>query len=140
MRALVACLGLVTAIALPGVTVAATSSSPSSHVADYAPRAQIVLGKAPSAELTNLSGKVQAALAAKGMKMQLVGEGPIEAELIEERGGHCPARVSFHEDTGAAIAFTNSCGTGEFNHGNVRIDYSPPSIGPTVEQAVANLG
>jgi hypothetical protein len=139
MWVLVACLALATAIALPGVIVAATSSSPSSHVADYAPRAQIVLGKAPSAELMGISGKVQAALTAKGMNMQLVGEGPNEAELIEERGGHCPARVSFYEDTGAAITFTNSCGTGEFDHGNVRIDYSPPSIGPTVEQAVAGL-
>ena len=131
---------LVTAIALPGVIAAATSSSPSSHVADYAPRAQIVLGKAPSAELMDISGKVQAALAAKGMNMELVGEGPNEAELIEEGGGGCPARVSFHKDTAAAITFTNSCGTGEFDHGNVKIIYSPPSIGPTVRQAVASLG
>jgi hypothetical protein len=139
MHALVACLAVVAAIALPGVVVAATASSPSSRVVDYGPRAQIVLGKAPTGELMDMSVKVEAALEAKGMNMQLVGVGQNEDQLVEQRGGNCPAQVTFHEWGTGAITFENACGTGEFEDGNVRIVYSPPSIGPTIKAAVAAL-
>jgi hypothetical protein len=141
MRSLVACLAVVVAIALPGVIVAATASSPnpSQRVADYGPRAQIVLGQAPSASLMAMSVQVEAALEAKGMNTQLVGEGPDETQLIEERGGSCPAKVTFHKETGVIFSYVDSCGRGEFMHDFVDIVYSPRSIGPTVRRAVANL-
>ncbi len=145
MRVLVACLAVVTAIALPGVIVAATSSPHSFASSSSSSRSQIVPAETvpstqlPSTALMRASLTVEAALDVQGMNVRFVGDGPSQVELEGTSGGSCPVKVIFHDETGGPSAFTNSCGTGEVAYKSVKIVYSPPSIGPTVRQAVAGL-
>jgi hypothetical protein len=144
MRALVACLAVVAAIALPGVIVAATSSpgqlgsSYSSSQLQVLP-AETVPSGLPSTALMTASLSVEAALDEQGKDVRFVGDGPSQVELQGTSGGSCPVRVIFRDESAGLSAYANSCGTGEFVHDNVKIVYSPPSIGPTVRRAVANL-
>ncbi|HEX3455035.1 MAG TPA: hypothetical protein VHS03_10440 [Gaiellaceae bacterium] len=146
MRAFVACLAVVAAIALPGVIVAATTSSArvqefqsiTGSVAVGYGRAQPVTAMSPAA------GAVSAAVAAE-FRTDGVDLSPFlplakdAFDAIQSGSAKCPVDVVVNTGAQARAPFLSRCTSRTTRVRGVWVTYSPLSAGPTVEQAVANL-
>jgi len=146
MRTTLACVALAAAIGTPGVVAGAISSQPRTFNADVAP---IVVGSSQTIqvqpppvapELRPAVRAVRAAFAAKGIKLIAFPLGARAAEAVAlAPGSRCPVDIRFSTTPQAIPLQRPACRFTPILLSKLQIDYSPPSVGPIVESAVANL-
>jgi hypothetical protein len=147
MRTAVACVVLAAAIATPGVVVAAMSSGGHSVFlagTSVSGRLQVAPARTPPIDpaLRPAVRAVSQALAARGIQLNVIPTGPGAAEAIAVPGSSgCPTVIVFAK-TGAPApspSLGGSCVTTGMRIKGLTIIYFPPSIGPTIEHAMAGL-
>ena len=149
MRAALACLVLATAIAIPGIVVAAISSGGSGSVfygssTTRAVEAPIATGpvRPPPIDpvLRPAVSALKRAFAARGIRLvvQSAGSGSAEAFDLTASTG-CPTFIVFSTSTQGSTSFGSSCGSERMQIKGVTITYTPASVGAIVREAVAGL-
>lgn len=148
MRTAAACFALAAAIATPGIVVAATSSGPGhgpvvEGVSTASGRATPLRQQRLDPRLRPVFGVVRDALAARGQtRLTTFAPGPGAAELVQlpKPGERCPIFVLFRiTDRLKGALLGSPCGHGSVQQGNIEVDYTPKSLGPTIRLALASL-
>jgi hypothetical protein len=151
MRGLGACLALAAAIALPGVIVAATTSSPGDEVFRIS-TGQIANGQSQTASasgsfgaidpaLTPAMAAVSGAFASKGIELSLLSSGSdyMRFAQVGKVNGNCPVDIWLEDTAKGTVTVQSDCGTADVIVGSTRIVYSPLTAGRTVREAAASL-
>jgi hypothetical protein len=159
MRTAIVCAVAAGVIAAPGLIVAATSSSSPARYSvvtgssrasgsaapgrtGYAPSARIVLGPPPvDPALRPAVRAVKRAYSARGVRLVVAPVGPGVAEAVDPTTPRrCPTVIQFRKaDSSEPSDPYSSCAWAALRLSAVTIVYSPPSAGPTIRAAVANL-
>jgi hypothetical protein len=147
MRTLLACFLLAAVIAMPGIVVAATSSerhgSPLVVVGRAVGTAVATTPRGPiNPALRPAANAVKAAFAAKGIGLTVEPLGGEAAEAFAiDPSSRCPTVITFelgnrnsHLTTGGACP-----GEGSVQANGLTITYTPASLRPTIDRALATL-
>jgi hypothetical protein len=148
MRTVLACFVLAAAIATPGIVVAATSSSSQEHAPSIGFSATILrpTGTAEhgpiNPSLRPAVNAVKAAFAPKGIELTVepLG-GEAAAAFAIDPSSHCPTVINFEIGDQSSHLLPGSCSSeASIQTGDgLTISYTPQSVGPTIEQALARL-
>jgi len=143
MRTAVACFVLAAAIVTPGIVVAATSSSTGHGQILFGPPSIVVGGAHAVTPMGPAMQRVAHALTdtfgAKGIDLHFLPTGQATYEAFQSGSGRCLIDIVLSSRSAAPTSFFSVCESRSTVAEDVGITYSPPSIGPTVEQALATL-
>jgi hypothetical protein len=144
MRTAAACFVLAAAIATPGIVVAA-GSSPGSHPFQSARGTIVATGHPfqvapPDRAVKSVESSLTQAFDAKGVRLHFVAISQDSYEGFQAGTGRCLVDIAISENrTPRPFFLAPQCGLRTTHADGVAIAYSPPSVRPTVEQALSTL-
>lgn len=143
MRTTVACFVLATAIATPGIVIAASGSSGQEQAETFGSGSASfhpvgIVGAPIDPRLRQTVKAVTRALARKGVHLEVFPTGAHSADAIEsDSHGRCPVAVTFGQRPESNMGSGDPvCTQGEIDSTAGPIVFTPPSLRPTIEQAL----